>query len=367
MSIPASDSPFWLALLRFRAFGAVRLTKLEQSFSSMQQAFEASCDNLKAVGIEPAIAQAFCDLRETLDPQQEWEEMRTHGITLVHRSDPLYPPLLKTIYDPPPLLFVRGTLPSPSRDTLAVVGSRHPSAYGKRAAQKLIAPLAASSLVIVSGLAYGVDALAHALTLEAGGTTVAILGSGVDDASLYPHDHLPLAQRIVEKGGAVVSELPLGTPPLKQHFPFRNRLIAGWARGTLVIEANKKSGSLITARAALDAGRDVYAVPGPIDSLLSEGPNNLLKMGAIPVTDPTDILPMMGEAPRVQTQTYTPATHEEAQLLALLSLDPTHVDILAEQTRFPISVISGTLTMLEMKGVIKHAGSQYYTRAMPLA
>ena len=367
MSISSCDIPFWLALLRFRAFGAVRLTKLEQRFASMRQAFEASGDEIISAGIEPAIAKAFCDLRETLDPQKEWEEVQAQHITLVHRHDPLYPPLLKTIYDPPPILFVRGSLPSPSRDTLAVVGSRHPSSYGKRAAQKLISPLASSSLVVISGLAYGVDALAHALTLEAGGTTVAILGSGLDDASLYPHDHLPLAKRIVEKGGAVVSELPLGTPPLKQHFPFRNRLIAGWARGTLVIEANKKSGSLITARAALEDGRDVYAVPGPFDSPLSEGPNNLLKMGAIPVTDPSDILPTAIEMPRLQTQTYAPTTREEAQLLALLSSDPTHVDILVEQTRLSISSISSTLTMLEMKGVIKHAGSQYYTRAMSLA
>jgi len=332
----------------------------------MQKAFEAPLEKLMLCGIEPPIAKAFCEERKNIDPQKEWKDVQTRDIHIVHYQDPLYPSLLRTIYDPPPLLFFRGTLPDPSRQTLAVVGSRHPSYYGKLVTKRLITPLAQSPLVIVSGLAYGIDALAHTITLEMKGTTIAILGSGLDDETLYPQEHLPLAKHIVNQGGAVVSEFPIGTPPLKQHFPFRNRLIAGWCQGTLIIEANKKSGSLITARAALDAGRDVYAVPGPITSPLSEGPNNLLKMGAIPVTEPTDILPTLIETSS-SVACYQPTTQEESQLLSVLSLDPKHIDVLIEEIRLPSSIVSSTLTLLEMKGIIKHVGSQYYIRVASLA
>ena len=332
----------------------------------MQKAFEAPLEELILCGIEPPIAKTFCEERKNIDPQKEWVDLQTRNIHVVHYKDPLYPTLLRTIYDPPPLLFVRGSLPDPSRHTLAVVGSRHPSLYGKLVTRQLITPLAQSPLIIVSGLAYGIDALAHTITLEEKGTTVAILGSGLDEETLYPQEHLSLAKRIVDQGGAVVSEFPIGTPPLKQHFPFRNRLIAGWCQGTLIIEANKKSGSLITARAALDAGRDVYAVPGPITSPLSEGPNNLLKMGAIPVTEPTDILPSL-QTPAISSVAYTPSTQEESQLLTTLSLDPKHIDVLIEETHLSSSAVSSTLTLLEMKGIIKHVGSQYYIRVSSLA
>jgi len=366
MSFLPEDLPFWLGLVRFRPFGALRLGRLEQGFPSMQKAFEASRDALIACGIEAPIAKAFCEERSAIDPQKEWEDVQAQGVQIVSFEHPLYPSLLKTIYDPPPFFFVRGTLPDPARQTLAVVGSRQPSLYGKQVVRRLIEPLAQSPLVIVSGLAYGIDALAHTVTLDAGGTTIAILGSGLDDATLYPQEHLPLAKRIITQGGAVVSEFPLRTPPLKQHFPFRNRLIAGWCQGTLIIEAHKKSGSLITARAALDAGRDVYAVPGPITSLLSEGPNNLLKMGAIPVSDPTDIFPTLVEMP-ISAKTYQPTTKEESSLLSFLSLDPKHIDVLIEETHLPASAVSSTLTLLEMKGIVKHMGSQYYIRVTLLA
>jgi DNA processing protein len=356
------DIAYWLAFARFGRFGPVRMQKLARRFASMQKAFEANATSLLEAGIEPDVAHRFLQERFHLNPESELDRVKKENVHVITLLDPEYPPLLKTLYDPPSILHIRGTLPDPAQKHLAVVGSRKATGYGKDVVRLLIEPLAASGVVIVSGLAYGIDAFAHQAALDAGGTTVAVLGSGVDHDSIYPSANRALASQILAHKGAIISEFPLGTNPLKQHFPIRNRILAGMCQGTLVIEAAIKSGSLITARAALESGRDVYAVPGSIHSPLSEGPNNLIKMGAIPVTKPSDIYAMATDPLISSASKYQPANEEEKEILEPLAHSSRHIDELVRLTKKEPSVIARTITMLEMKGAIRHDGGQYYSK-----
>lgn len=368
--MPQPDLKYWLALARVPNFGSARIGKLYRAFPNMERAFSASVMDLLEAGFDANLANHFLQTRLHISPDQELEKLLEAGVSAVTRRDPEYPPLLSKIYDPPPILFYRGTLPDPSRKHISVVGTRNPSKYGLRVGGRIVGSLAESGVVIVSGLAYGIDALAHESTLTHGGTTIAVLGSGVDAASIYPAGNRHIASQILAHGGAIVSEFPVGTLPMPFHFPLRNRIIAGLAHGTLVIEAAQKSGSLITARAALEGGRDVYAVPGDIDSEMSEGPNNLIKMGAIPVTCAEDLLgvsvdpsqPRTKSNPVKVTFSYEPRSETERLILEQLARDPVHVDEVAHATLLPIDTLGSTLTLLEMKGIIKHEGGRYYTR-----
>lgn len=384
-----NDLKYWLAVARIPNLGSAHMNKLFRAFPTMERAFSASVVDLLEAGFKPPIAHAFLQERLHVNPDQELKKLLATDVRAVTRRDPEYPPLLSKIYDPPPVLFYRGLLPDPSRKHIAVVGSRHPGPYGKRVGEKIVGDLADAGVVIVSGLAFGIDSIAHETTLQHEGTTIAVLGSGVDASSIYPATNRHIASQILAHGGAIVSEFPVGTLPLPHHYPMRNRIIAGLAHGTLVIEAAQKSGSLITARAALEGGRDVYAIPGNIDSELSEGPNNLIKMGAIPVTCANDLLgldpsphttphpppsPSKGEGAWNATTSpakgrtggvaflYEPRSETERLILDQLARDPVHVDELARATLIPIDTLASALTLLEMKGIIKHEGGRYYTR-----
>lgn len=355
-----TDRTYWVALAEFRLFGSIRLSRLACRFPTMERAFEAGAVELVEAGIEPEIANRFLQERIHIDPEELYRELEIHGVRLVTIKDDIYPPLLKQIYDPPAVLFVRGVLPDPNRKHLAVVGSRKASKYGLRVTDELIEPVARAGVVIVSGLAFGIDAAAHDAALRGDGTTIAVLGSGVDSDSIYPSRNRALASRILAQGGALISEFPLHTAPLKQNFPFRNRIIAGLCHGTLVVEAGIKSGSLITTRSAMDSNRDVYAVPGSIHSLLSEGPHELIKNGATPVTKPEDIF---GIEPMPEpVNAYQPNNEEEALVWTRLSRTPLHVDELIRSTQLPTPKLLSTLTLMEMKGGIRHEGGQFYTR-----
>lgn len=357
-----ADLPYWLALLRFAPFGPVRMQKLARRFPDMKQVFEAGLTSLLEAGIEPAIVHQFLQQRLHLDPEAEMARLTKTDARAITIKDPEYPPLLKTLFDPPSVLFVRGTLPSPSKKHLAVVGSRKQTSYGTDVTRFLIEPLARAGVVIVSGLAYGIDACAHQTCLDHQGITVAVLGSGVDQESLYPSGNRALASQILARGGALISEFPIGTSPLKHHFPIRNRIIAGLCDGTLVIEATMKSGSLITARAALEAGRDVYAVPGPIQSPLSEGPHSLIKMGAIPVTGPEDLFGLSALTASTTTHpSYVSTNDEETVLLRVMDKIPRHIDELCSLSGLQLGRVSTLLTMLEIKSAIRHDGGQHYS------
>jgi len=356
------ERAYWVALVQFRSFGAVRMSRLMRHFGSGKRAFEASAGELVESGIEPQIASRFLQERIHIEPEQLMRECEVQGVHVVTLMDDIYPPLLKQIYDPPAVLFLRGALPDPARRHIAVVGSRKASEYGIRVTQEMVKSLAEAGAVIVSGLAYGIDAVSHDTTLNAQGTTIAVLGSGVDDESIYPSAHRALASRILASGGALLSEFPLGTHPLKQHFPFRNRIIAGISHGTLVVEAALKSGSLITARCALECGRDVYAVPGSIHSETSQGPHNLIKLGATPVTCVQDLFGLE-DVPTPVKNRYQPRGEEETALWNRLTTMPIHIDELIRATQLPPHKVGSTLTMLEIKGAARHHGGQFYTRS----
>ena len=273
-----------------------------------------------------------------------------------------YPSLLAEIHDPPEQLYVRGKFPDGVY--FAVVGTRLPSAYGKQVTSKIVEPLAQAGLVIVSGLAYGIDALAHEAALEAGGATVAVLGTGVDEESLYPRSHKKLARRIVEQGGAVISEYPPGTAGQPYHFPARNRIIAGLSRGVLVVEARKKSGALITSDLSTRENRDVFAVPGPIINPASFGPNQLIQQGANPVMSAEDILEEYDiTQPTTDDKRHSTLNEEERRVLDALTEGALHVDAIGRALESPSAQLASLLTGLELKGLIKSLGGGTYGKA----
>ncbi len=360
------DLAYWLAFLRFPKFGPLRLARLAAGFPDMREAFLASAAALVAAGIEPHHADAFVQARETISPEGECALLKKYGLSAITRADAEYPQALLTIHDPPALLFVLGKLPPSEKPLLAVVGSRKATAYGYHALRTLVGPVASAGVGIVSGLAYGIDAAAHRLALEQGAYTLAVLGSGLDDDNLYPSQHRALASQIAAAGGAVISEYPPGTPSLPVHFPVRNRIIAGLCRATLVIEATEKSGSLITAKQALEGGRDVFAVPGPISSPLSSGPHSLIKNGALCATSAQDILEALSLAPPSAPSSLPPppsfSNPDEAKLYQALSLSAQHIDDLVDATGLPSPFVSSTLSRLELDGHAKNLGGLHYVR-----
>lgn len=341
-----------------------RAKRLHAYFSNWENAWHAELPELVQAGWDENIAVEFIAWREKTDATMlatERERQNIHTITL---GEPAYPRLLSEIADPPFVLFVRGQLPIEESRSVGVVGTRRCSAYGKQVTELLVEELAGEQVTIVSGLALGIDGYAHATALTKNSLTIAVLGSGVDKETVYPASHKSLAEEIIAKGGALVSEYPPGFQPTQYSFPARNRIIAGLTLGTLVTEAPLESGALITATCALEYNRTVFAVPHPITSVLGAGCNNLLKLGARPVTEASDIL----EELRLQSiertvvgETIAPATPTEATLLAILSREPVHIDVIIKQTGLNSSVASSTLSLMEMKGKIRNVGQMMYT------
>jgi DNA processing protein len=276
----------------------------------------------------------------------------------------MMPPLLAAIHDPPKKLFVRGALPDPSAICVAIVGSRKYTAYGQYVTELLVPPLVRAGIVIVSGLALGIDGIAHRAALAAGGKTVAVLGSGIDAPSIHPVAHTALAHQIVEAGGAVLSEYPNGFKATLYSFPARNRIIAGLSVGTVVIEAALKSGALITAQAALNENREVFAVPHAITSPTAAGVNELIKSGAHPVTSADDILDVLGvkKSARGALPLSAAATPEEKAILAALAAEPLHIDAILRAAALPGSNALAALTTLELNGLVKNLGGMRFAR-----
>ncbi len=282
--------------------------------------------------------------------------------TIITVDHPLYPTRLKEIPYPPATLHVLGDAEILHRPMLAVVGTRKPSSYGLSVVRPLLEPVIRAGIIIVSGLALGIDGRAHQVAVDLGAPTVAVLGCGVD--KIYPWEHSQLAEQIIDHGGAIISEFPDGTPPLRQNFPQRNRIISGLAKAVLLVEAGEKSGALITAKFAVDQNRDMLIVPGQITSPLSIGPLNWLKLGATPITSAEDILQQfhVTAGPSTTTvPTYHPTSEIEKTLLDLLAVESLHVDELSEKSRLDNSVVSATLALLEMNGAVHHLGGLVYS------
>jgi DNA processing protein len=330
-------------------------------------------DGLQAIEANlPGISEKLAVVQKSREFTEEVERLQTSRVTLLTFVEPLYPSSLRWIFDPPPVLYVRGTLQPCHSLAVAVVGSRKPSPYGRAVAQRLSAALAKNGYTVVSGLARGIDSLAHTGALNAGGQTLAVLGSGIN--VVYPPENRGLCERI-EAQGAIVSEFSLDTKPDRWNFPRRNRLISGLALGTLVIEATAHSGSLHTAQHALEQGREVFAVPGRIDAPNSQGTNRLIKRGAKLVEDIGDILEEFSAAVRTSAHHYqAPVTHatdsqtpvdlndQEAQVWALLQTEERHIDAVIQASQLPAQVVASILVTLELRGFVQQFPGKLFAR-----
>jgi DNA processing protein len=316
-----------------------------------------------AAGLPLKIAENVLRVRSGVDLDRTWEQIHQKGIRVVTREDPDYPARLKEIDQAPPVLYLRGELRPEDGWAVAIVGTRRVTVYGRQVAEEIAACLAANGVVVVSGLARGVDAIAHDAALKAGGRTYAVLGSGVD--RIYPPEHTRLAERIIAQG-AVISDYPPGTPPDGVNFPPRNRIISGLSTAVVVIEAGETSGALITASFAGDQGRDVFAVPGNIHAPQSIGTNRLIQQGAHPLLKPEDLLEELDllQVPQKRAaRTILPADAVEAQLYAWLGSEPIHVDEIRTLSGLPIEIVSATLTVMELKGMVRQVGPMSFVVA----
>ncbi len=316
-------------------------------------------------GLPDATRQKFLQQRQKLDLSAEVIKVQKAGASLLTLADADYPNILRQLDDSPPVLYVRGQLLQKDDLALAVVGTRTASRYGRDAAHYLSKQLAAQHVTIVSGLAQGIDAAAHQGALDAGGRTIAVLGCGIE--RIYPRENTALAENILQNG-AILTEYPIGTPPSAANFPRRNRLLSGLARGVLIVEAPDHSGALITATAALEQGRDVFAVPGNIFSAASRGTNRLIQDGAKLVMGVPDILSELNiqytkKEMRQKTQHLIPDNPVENAILQLLEADPIHVDELIRSSGLAASDVTATLTILELKGLAQTAGHMQYCRS----
>ena len=357
------------ALAHFPKISYNRYQKLAAYFSNspaggqdLKNLWDAEINELINAGLEENIAHEFLVWRESAPLEKIMENLYKENINTISISEPGYPELLKEIADPPHTLFVRGQIPA-SCTAVGVVGTRKLTAYGKLACQEIVGPLAEQNIIIVSGLAFGIDAVAHQTTLDHKGKTIAVLGGGVDKKTVAPTAHQFLAEQIIEQGGAIISEYPPGFAPTNYTFPARNRIIAGLSLGTLVIEAPETSGALITAKCALDYNREVFAVPHPITSPTGAGPNNLIKMGAKLVTSAADIIEELNlqDLGIVSHNRQTlPSTPTEAKILELLKAEQMHIDLIIKLTGLESPAVNSALTLMEMKGKVRNMGGMNY-------
>jgi DNA processing protein len=357
------DTRFYLGFNMINGIGPARLDRLIEQCGSIEAAWGAGPAAMMAAGLDGKTAQALLQAQRTLNLDAELERAERLGVQLLTREHAGYPRALAQIPAAPPLIYVKGRLEDVDDWSIAVVGTRSPTSYGKEATRRIAGDLAGAGVTVVSGLAIGVDTVAHAAALEAGGRTIAVLASGLD--LVYPERNRVLADQIAAQG-ALVSEFPLGTRPIPQLFPVRNRIISGLTLATLVTEAGAQSGALITVRYALEQGRDVFAVPGQIFSPKSEGPHQLIRDGAGLVTQAHDILDALNlsaAAAQQEVQAALPEDPTEAALFELVGYAPQHVDELRRQSELPITVVSSTLAILELKGLVRQAGAMQYVRA----
>lgn len=371
----------WLALTLTPGIGASRGKKLIEFFGGIEELFAVSLTELEAAGLPAAAAQSLA-LGKSLElASEEMKRLHDYGSEIMVQGDEHYPKRLLEIYDPPLVLYVRGSLEVLDQHGIAVIGTRHPTPYGVGMAERLACDLAARGLIIFSGMARGIDTAAHRGALNAHGRTVAVLGTGVDVT--YPKENQKISDQILACGGAIVSEFPMGTFPAPQNFPIRNRVISGLSIGVLVIEAGEYSGTRVTARCALEQGRDVYAVPGNVTNKLSWGPNTLIKQGAALVASWEDVweaLPAdsrLALTPPAQTasEAAPPASlfdapdlsPAEKRVLATLRADEsTHIDQLVERlvSHLSSSEIFTALFELELSSRIRQLPGKYYVRSM---
>ena len=358
-----SDLKYWLGFNAVSGIGPAKIQALLGAFGDLEPAWRASEGQLREIGFDARAIDNLRETRQTLDLDRLVGQVEASGAHVLTWDSPDYPSLLRQIPAAPPVIFVRGGFEPVDQWAVAIVGTRRLSAYGRLVAHDLATGLARNGITIVSGLARGIDGVAHRAALEADGRTIAVMGCGID--RVYPPEHRDLAHAIVAGQGAIVTDFPLGTEPSSANFPARNRLISGLSLGVLVIEAGERSGALITARFALEQDREVFAVPGNVNSPVSVGTNRLIQQGAKLVMGVEDILEELNlrmASEQAAAQVVLPDSAEEAALLSQLSTQPLHVDDLGRLTGMPSYLISSTLTLMELKGMVQQVGGMNYVR-----
>jgi DNA processing protein len=372
----ADDYLGWLALALTPGLGSRLSGKLLREFGSPDGIFNASLTALEAQRLPAAVAQAIHSRRPLSDAARELAKAQAIGCRLLTWDEPEYPARLREIYDPPPLLYVRGNVELLNRHVLAIVGARRPTPYGNQMAERLGKDLAERGLIVASGLARGIDASAHKGALNSsGGATIGVLGCGVD--VVYPKENKRIFEQI-EQRGAIISEFPLGTFPAPQNFPIRNRIIAGMSLGVVVVEGAEHSGSLITARLAMEFGREVFGVPGNATHEASFGPNQLIKQGAKLVTGWEDVVEELPTPVRAELMPVESVSSEERAALVRQDLGPTelpiyellsedatrHVDELVDISGLSSSEVLAALFDLELKGVVRQLPGKQFLRVL---
>ena len=354
---------YWVGFSLISGVGRVRLAQLENYFGSLENAWRAGPGDLRRSGLDSSTVRTVTSRRPGLCLEAEMEKLENYGVGAFTWHDEGYPSRLKEIYDCPPILYIRGSLLPEDEWCLAVVGTRRATVYGRQAAEEIAADLARSKITIVSGLARGIDSVAHQAALDVGGRSIAVFGCGLD--IIYPGENANLARRIVEQG-ALISEYPLGTRPRADRFPRRNRIMSGLSLGVLVVEAGKISGAMITAHLALEQNREVFAIPGSILSPASIGTNHLIQEGAKLVSSYTDILEELNlteAAHQMEIKEAIPASETETLLLKQLGAEPVHIDEVCRNSGLPVAQVSSTLVMMELKGMVKQMGAMSFILA----
>src|SRR5688500_6462777 len=354
------DKRFWIGFNLIKGIGAVRMQGLIAYFGELESAWKAAPAELAAAGVGLKVIERVVQAREKVDLEKVCEKIEKQGIKILTWEDEAYPLRLKEIDQPPPVLYIRGEYLPDDLFAVAIVGTRRCTPYDRQNTKDLSAFMAANGITVISGLARGIDAIAHQSTLKAGGRSIGVLGSGVD--KIYPPEHRGLAEQMMERG-AIISDYALGTPPDASNFPPRNRIISGLSLAVFVIEAGETSGALITAEFAAEQGREVFAVPGSILAPQSKGTNKLIQSGAFPLLSMNDLMQAL-DLTRVGEQKAArkviPTDETEARLMNVLGSEPLHVDEIRNQAELPIEKVSATLALMELKGMVRQVGGMNY-------
>jgi DNA processing protein len=369
MSTSQDNRLAWLALYMIPGLGNAVLKRLIETFGDPETVFGAGASELKHIeGMRGDIAAKITNRALDAEAEGEIRKAEQCNARILVYTDPYYPALLREIYNPPMVLYVRGKEIPLQKTLISVVGSRNPTHYGRKAAEKIALGLARRGVGVVSGLARGIDAAAHSGCLMGHGFTIGVLGTGID--VVYPESNRTLFERI-EENGAIVSEFPTGTPPEPRNFPIRNRIISGLSRGTVVVEATRNSGSLITASSALDQGREIFAVPGSIDSFKSTGSHFLIKQGAKLIENADDILAEFGFFGRADTGKSVPANPDgtprdmndlEKRVYEIIGDYPVHIDDIVRQANMDAGKVAGILMKMELEGIVRQLPGRMFVR-----
>ena len=360
-----SDLPYWIGFNRVAGVGSRRLRLLLDFFNDdIEAAWEGNQSQFVQAGLDRRTVESIMKSRPKINLDREMALIDQHAVKVLTWNDEEYPKLLREVFAPPPVLYIRGDLLPDDEWAVAIVGTRKMSPYGRRVTEMLAHGLTEAGLTIISGLALGVDGTAHHAALQAGGRTIAVLANGLDRT--YPARHKKMAERIISQGqGTLISEYPIGTSPEARNFPQRNRIISGLSLGVVIIEAGEPSGALITARYAIKQDREVMAVPGSIFSATSKGSNQLITQGATPVLSVKsvlDCLDMQMVEPQKVVRQIIATTPLEERVLNQLSDDPRHIDEISQHCTLSSAELSSTLSLLELKGVVRQVGAMNYIR-----